>query len=167
MLHLEIDENALFDIKSDVSIKALQKKDIQQVYEICKKLDPKRMETYKFAPEDVFESFTGRLRKKLANVHSKRWVLRREGKVVGYASITYTSPKRAGNIESFYILPSKDSSELASVLLRHVLNFLSIRNIRKVLVSLNKESSEIIEVFQRYGFKHVAFVYEMVKKLKQ
>ena len=167
MLHLEMDVNALFDMKSDVSVKALRKKDIQQVYEICKKLDPKRMETYKFAPEDVFESFTGRLRKKIANVHSKRWVLRRDGKVVGYASITYTSPKKAGNIESFYILPSKDSSELASVLLTHVLNFLSIRNIRKVLVSLNKESSEIIEVFQRYGFGHVAFVYEMAKKLKQ
>ncbi len=164
LMHLEIRETPLFDIKSDLSIKALQKEDIQQVYEICKRVDQTRMETYKFVPEDLLDSFASRLRKKIASIHSKKWVLHRDGKAVGYVSLTYTSPEEAGNIEPFYILPSENSSELASVLLSHVLNFLWTNNVRRVLVKLNKDYAETIEVFLRFGFKHVAFIGDVMKK---
>jgi len=165
LLYFEISDDSVSDIKRDPSIGALQKKDIQQVYEICKTLDSKRMETYGFVPEDLFESFSRHLRRKLAGVHSKKWVLHRDGKTVGFVSITYTSPKEAGNIESFYVLPTKDSSERATILLRHVLNFLQTRNIRIVLVRLDKERPEILDLFRRFGFRHVAFSHEVVKGL--
>lgn len=165
LMHLEIRENSPPDIKSDLLIKALQKEDIQQVHEICKRVDPTRMKTYKIVPEDLLDSFAGRLRKKIANIHSKKWVLHRDGKAVGYASLTYTSHEEAGNIESFYILPSENSSELANVLLGHVLNFLWTRNVRSVLVSFNKECTETLELLLRFGFKHIDFIGDVMKRL--
>jgi L-amino acid N-acyltransferase YncA len=84
---------------------------------------------------------------------------------MGYAKVTYTSPKEAGSIESFYVLSSNYSTELTRYLLNYALAFLAKRNIKKVVANLNKDWKETIEVFESFGFKPVASVYEMVKWL--
>lgn len=167
LFYAEIGTSPFRNVKNDIIVRAFKPTDIEQVFEICKMLDSERTEAYRISPEDFLEHFSSRIRKKLAHVHSEKWVVDLDGKVVGYASVAYTSPEEAGNIESFYLIPRKDYSELASVLLKHVVNFLSARNIKKVIVSLNKEWRETVDVFQNFGFKHTAFSYETIKKLAQ
>lgn len=163
LLHLEISEVPSVDIRRHILIRAVKPVDIKQISEISKALSSKKIETNDVAFDDFHESFLSRIRNKIARVHSEKWVLDLEGTIVGYAGVTYTSPHEAGNIEPFHVLASKDRSELACKLLRHILVFLLAKNIRKVNVSLNKELSDVIEVFQRFGFKHFVFQYEMEK----
>lgn len=161
----EIRENPNEEKKSDVKIRQLRQADIEKVYDICRTRDSKSVEALKVSCDDFREHFSSKLWKRLAHVHSEKWVLDFEDEVEGYASVAYTSPKEAGSIESFYVMPSSSCSDHAALLLQHVLRFLHARGIRKVIVSLNKDWQDVIEVFRDLGFERTFFSYEAVKEL--
>jgi ribosomal protein S18 acetylase RimI-like enzyme/L-amino acid N-acyltransferase YncA len=165
MHRTEINGISPVEIKENTTIRELKQSDIEQVFNLFKSLTPKRTEVYNVAPKDFLGGSVSRLRNKVAGINSNQLVLVTEGKIVGYAKVTYTSPKEAGSIESFYALSSNHSAELTRYLLKYVLTFLASRNIRRVIVNLNKEWKETIETFERFGFKPVASVYEMVRWL--
>lgn len=165
LMYLEISEVSLVDTKNDILIRKVQPADTQRIYKMCKVLDPKRVEIYEIKPEDYLDSLSSRLRKKITHIYSDRLILDSKGKVISYASLIYTSQREAAKLESFYLLPSRNLSELVSVFLRHLVNFLRTKNIRKVIVELNKDWLEIIEAFRCLGFEDLAFEYEMVKEL--
>lgn len=165
LMYLEICESPPVDIKNDILIRKVRPADAQRIYEMCRMLDPKRVDIYEIKPEDYLDSLSSRLRKKITQIYSERFILSSKGKVVGYASVTYTSQREAAKLDSFYLLPSRNHSELVNVFLRHIVNLLRTRNIRKVIVDLNSDWLEIIEAFHCFGFENLAFGYEMVKEL--
>lgn len=165
LLQFELDEIPSVNLEEDVSIREVKPTDIKQIYQICKSINPEKMRIFKMAPKDFLEPLLSRLVNKIAWSDSKRWVMEVEGKIVGYARFTYTPPQEAGEIESFYVLPSRESSKLIRLLLGKILGFLAERNIRKLVVYLNEEWRLKIEIFEHFGFKPIASYYNTAKEL--
>ncbi len=149
----------------NIIVRELNRSDSRHVLSIIKTLNRKKAEVYGIESKDFLSTNFGGLRNKLAGMHTHQWVLEVEGKLVGYAKVTFTSPKEAGSIESFYVNLPKDSSKPTGCFLAHILTFLTNRNITQIVSSLNTEWKEIVEVFEFFGFKRVATVYEMVRQL--
>lgn len=161
----ETNETSLLETKGNAEIRELKQHDIEQVFGICKTLDPKRTEVYNVTPGDFLGTSLMNLRNKMVGFHSKQWVLVVKGQVAGYVKVSYTSVEEAGSIESFYVLSVNNSSELTGYFLKYVLTFLANRNIRRVVTALDREWRETIQTFERFGFKPVATVYERVRWL--
>jgi L-amino acid N-acyltransferase YncA len=149
----------------DVLIRDVKLADLDEIYRICRILSPKKMKAYRMAPRDFRDSILSRLMSKITWSYSKKWVIEVKGKIFGYAHVTFIPSEETGKIESFYVLPSDGSSELTSFLLREVLKFLAKRNIRMLITCINEEWRETVEIFKSFGFKPIASVYEMVRKL--
>jgi ribosomal protein S18 acetylase RimI-like enzyme len=153
------------EFDKDVLTRDVKLADLDEIYRICRILSPKKMKAYRMAPQDFRDSILSRLMSKITWSHSKKWVIEVKGKIFGYAHVTFIPPEETGKIESFYVLPSDRSSELTSFLLHEVLKFLANKNIRMLITCINEERRETIEIFKSFGFKPIASVYEMVRKL--
>lgn len=148
-----------------IVIREIRPDDIEQVYCIYKSFNPRKTDAHKITPDDFIDSISKRIRSKIAHINSERLVIEVEGKIVGYAHVTYSSAKEASNLESFRALLSVDQFRLVHSLLSWVSSSLAVRNIKKVVISLDEERKETIEAFQRFGFKPIASVYQLVKEL--
>lgn len=151
------------DNTEGVWIRDIQRSEIEQIFEICQTAYPKKVHAYGITPKDFNGSILRRMRKRISDTSSKRLAIEVEGKIVGYAHLTYTSPKEAGNIEFLCLLPSVNPSVLVPSLARYVSNFLAEKNIRKVVVNLNEEWKETIDAFQKFGYKPFASVHQLLK----
>ncbi len=165
LLGFEQGEIPTVEFDKNVSIRGVKSADLEEIYQICKALSPKKMRAYKMAPSDFHDSFSGRVMSKISWSYSKKLVMEVKGKIVGYAHVTFIPPEETGKIESFYVLPSNRSSNLTSFLLSEILEFLAKRNIRRLITCINEEWRETIEIFQSFGFKPIASVYVMIKEL--
>lgn len=163
LLQLELNKVPVVEFNESMLIREAKPADVGEVYQICKALSPKKTQVYKIAPGDFLDSFFSRMVNRMAWSYSKRWVMEINGRIVGYAQVTYTPPQKAGEILSFYVIPK--SSTLISFLLSEVLRFLATRNVRKLTTSLDEEWRETMQVFERFGFKRIATVHEMAKDL--
>jgi hypothetical protein len=165
MRRSETDKITLVNACDNVAVRELNRSDPQRVLSIVKMLNQKKADVYRIESKDFLGSNLGGFRNQLAGMHTHQWVLEVEGKLVGYAKVTFTSPKEAGSIESFYVNLAKDSLEPTGCFLAQILAFLISRNITQIVVSLNAEWKETIETFERFGFKRVATVCEMVRQM--
>lgn len=171
-----VEEKALLYLE-DVNIQTLETKgaflnirnaepeDAKNIHELRNALYQKQIDEFKTAAEYYSESIMQRLRNRITKVNSRAWIMELKGKVIGYARVIYTSSEEAANLESFYVLPSDTSSEYVSILLNKVLVFLRHQNLRKVMASVNNEWKEVIKIFESFGFRIIASIYEMVKVL--
>ena len=164
LLQFEACEIPNVEFDEGVSIREVNSADVERVLEICQMLNPKKMQVYKITPEDFLDSLFTRIMSRFTWSCSKKWVLEMHGEIVGYAHVIYVPPQQAGGIESFYVLPSDNSSKLISVFLSKILEFLATRNIKKVTTNLNEEWKETIHIFEGFGFKPIASVYEIMKE---
>ena len=164
LLQFEVDGMPFVEFDDGVSLREISSADVDRVFEISGVLSPKKMRVYKTTPEDFLDSLFTRVMSRITWSCSKKWVLEVHAEIVGYAHVTYVPPQQAGRIESFYVLPSNNSSKLTNVFLRKILEFLATRNVKRVTTSLDEEWKETIKIFKRFGFKPVASVYEMMKE---
>lgn len=165
LLRVELDEIPIVKFDGDVMVREVKSSDVDGIYDICKALSPKRMETSEMKPEDFLDSFLSHITNRTAWSHSKKWVMETQGEIVGYVHFNYTPPQEAAKIDSFYVRPSSNSSKLASLLLSKVLRFLAVKRIKKVTASLKEEWKETIDTFESFGFKTVASINHMMKEL--
>ena len=165
LLFSEFSEVPLIKFEKDVLVRAPKPTDKEQIYEICKFIQPRRIEAYRNVLEDLHGSLSSYIVGKLIGARSRRWVIEVRGKIAGYASVRCTSSSEAGYIGYFCVIPSNDSSKLESVLMNTILSFFAMKNIGKVVVSLDKERKQTIEIFKQAGFKPVASSYEMMKNI--
>lgn len=162
---VELGQIPKMDLHEDVSIRDVTSADIEQIYQICTALSPKKTWAFKIEPEDFRDSFVNRIRTKITWSYSKKWVIEMKGKIVGYTHVTYSPIQQIGEIQSFYVLPSNKSSKLISLLLSEALRFLEKRNIRKVTVFIDDGWKETIEIFASFGFKPITPNYILVNEL--
>jgi len=156
---VELDENA--------AIREANRTDAEKIYQLIKSISPKKTRIRRTAPSDFIDSSLSRVAEKLMWSHSKRWVMEMQGRIVGYVRFTYTPPQESGELESFQVIPSSESSRLIRSLLGAVLRFLYERNIRKIVVYLDDEWRSTIETFESFGFKHIASYNNTVKILRK
>jgi ribosomal protein S18 acetylase RimI-like enzyme len=165
LMRLELDRVPVVTSVEGASVREFGSADKERVYEICCSVDPAKMRVFKRTPDDFLDSFLSRLNGWLTWSCSKKWILEVDGEAIGYSHVVFTPPQRAGKIESFCVLPVEGFERLAEFFLGRILGFLALKGVRKVTVSLNREWERTIRVFEGFGFKSVAFVYEMVKEL--
>jgi ribosomal protein S18 acetylase RimI-like enzyme/L-amino acid N-acyltransferase YncA len=165
LLNLLETNKTSFERKENIEIRELKKSDLTHIFSICKTLDTKRTEMLKVGPKDFMRTSVMDLRNKISGIHSNQWVLEVRGRILGYAKVTYTSPKEAGSIESFYVVSHIEHAELPGYLLNYVLSFLASKGVRRVVANVNKEWKETLNAFECSGFMPVASVYEMVRWL--
>lgn len=154
------------ELDKDVSIRGAKSSDVKEIYQIIKTLSPVKIRAYRLRPEGFRDSFLSRAMSMITWSRSEKWVMEVNGKITGYAHAIFTSPEQTGRIESLYVHPSDRSSQLTNMLLSEVLRFLAEKNVRRLLVSINIEWKETIESLERFGFKPIASVHEMTKRLK-
>ena len=164
LLQFEVDRVPLVEFDEGGSMRDVCSADMEQIYQICSFLTPKKMQVYKITPEDFLGSVFSYIMNKFTWSCSKKWVLEMRGEIVGYAYVTYVPPQQAAKIESFYVLPSYKYSRLTSFFLGRIFEFLTTRNIKKVTANLNEDWKETIKIFRRFGFKPAASVYKMIKE---
>jgi len=164
LLSFEFSDVSLVEFEKDVLVREYKPADKDQIYELCRSIESRRTEAY----ENMFEGFHGSpsryIMGKLIGSHSRRWVIEVGGKIAGYASVTYTSSSEAGHIKYFCVIPLDDSKR-EMILIKAILAFFAMKNIGKVVVSLDKERKQTIEIFKQAGFKPVASLYEMIKAI--
>jgi len=165
LLRFEQGEILTVEFDKDASIRGVKSADLEEIFQICRALSPEKMRAYRMAPRDFRDSFLSRVMSKITWSYSKKWVMEVKGRIVGYTHVTFIPPEETGKIESFYVLPSNKSSKLTSLLLSEVLKFLAKRNIGRIITCVNEEQKEAIEIFESFGFKPIASVYEMVREL--
>lgn len=153
-------------LDKDVAIRGVKSADLEEIYRLCKALSPMKTTAYRIGPQDFRASFLSRALGIVTWSRSKKWVLETDGKIMGYIHAVFNPTERTGRIESLLVRPSDRSSHLSSLLLSQVLRLLAEKSVRRLLMSINEEWKETIETVQRFGFKPIASVYEMTKKLK-
>lgn len=152
-------------IPPDISIRKFQPTDAKEVFKVCKDADPAKTEAYNMSPKDFLTSPLERLLNRMLQLHSEKLVVEVDGRIVGYARITYTSQHEAAKIESLCLLSNPYFTRLAKAFLTYILNFLAERKIKKVIASLNEKCEETIETVKQKGFRPIASFYEITKKL--
>lgn len=166
LLVLEFSEVPLIGFGKDILVRDPKPTDKEQIYEIRRSIEPRRIAAYENAPGDHDGSLVRYVVDKLVGSRSRRWVIEVRGKIAGYASVRYTSPSEAGHIEHFCVIPSNDSSKLESILMNTILAFFAMKNVSKVVASLDKERKQTLEIFKQARFKPVTSLYEMIKTMK-
>ena len=166
LFRLEIDKLPVRESnRLDVSMRKMGRTDVKKVYEMIRTRDPEKTKAFEITQENLVDSFIRSIRNRITWTSSERWVMEKKDEVVGYVHITYTPRQQAGEIRSFYVLPSNEASDLVAFQLRKVLSSMRKKEIRKVTTFLNKDWNETIELFKKSGFEPIASVYEMVKEL--
>jgi len=133
------------EIDDDVLIREVKPDDISHIRKIFEAVDRKKMQ--EIASEILPDSFFRHIMSRIVWSCSKKWVLEMRGEVLGYTHVNYVPPQQAGTIESFCVI-----------------EFLTLRNVKRVTTSLNEEWKDTIEMFKRFGFKPTASVYQMIKE---
>jgi GNAT superfamily N-acetyltransferase len=152
-------------IPENVVIEGFAPNDSEGVFEICRVVDPTKTKAYHVSPRDFLTSPLEWISNKMLHLRSEKVVLRVDDRIVGYAHVIYTTPHEAAKIKSFCFTPNPDLKRLEDALLAYVLNLLLKRNIRRVILNLNRERERMIETIKQRGFRHLASFYEISKNL--
>jgi len=162
----ELSKTHCVQSNENLLIREIKRPDVEQVYPIFRRFNPKRTQAYGITHDDIVDSVFERFRNKFALTNSRRLVMETRGKIVGYAHATYTSAREACNLELFCTLPSVDPLGLVGSLLGYMSSLLAVRNIKKVVVNIDEDHTETIAAFQHFGFKPIASIYKVVKELR-
>jgi glycosyltransferase involved in cell wall biosynthesis/ribosomal protein S18 acetylase RimI-like enzyme len=166
LLVLELGGVSKTRFDKDVQVRSFKPNDKEQIDEICKSIEARRLDAYKRMSEDHHGSFN-HLVDRIVGSRSKRWVIEAHGKPVGYASIRYTSSREAGYIEHFCVIQSNDSSRFERTLMDTILAFFATENVSRVVATFNEERKQTLEMCEQLGFKPVTTLYELFKIIEQ
>jgi len=134
-----------------VQVRDYQKSDEDLVYELIKRSrDPKSLEIYGFRKKDLRTPFWDRMfrfgtMKKIVAVQDKE--------IVGHASISYTSKREAGHINSLDISPEMVSKGVAEELVKTGANFVRSCGTTTVLVVVALTNEELVRRLENLGLK--------------
>lgn len=85
---------------------------------------------------------------------AERWfeLLRVEGKLVGYCSYSLTSDPGEMKLEQLYLLESFRGKGLGGTMLRHIETEARKKNIRSLMLQVNKQNADSIAVYRKVGY---------------
>lgn len=134
-----------------IQIRDFQKSDIDAVYELIKSSrDPNWLKVYDFKKNDLKNSLWNRLFR-IATV--KKNVAVKDGKIIGYASLSYTTSKEAGRISSIDVSPEMVSEGIEEELIRAGVNHIKSSATKTVSITVPLAKEGLIERLESLGFK--------------
>lgn len=134
-----------------ILVRDFRKSDTDSVYELIRSsIDLNSLRVYGFQKNDLKSSLWNRV----AGVSAlKQIVAVKDGKIVGYASLSCRSPKQAGRMSRIVVSPDMTSEGIEVELLRVGVNFVKSSGARTVLATVPLTSRELVDKLETIGFK--------------
>lgn len=146
-----------------IQVRDFQKSDLAHVYELIKTLrDPNWLKVYDFRKSNLKTLWFNRIFP-IANL--KKIVAVKDDKIVGYASLSYTSAKEAGRITSIDVSPEFVSEGVGEELVRMGTDFVKSSGTKTVLLTIQSEKEELVKRLRALGFKKRLVMEGMVLEL--
>jgi len=150
-LTADVDSLSSLERVERIQVRDFQKSDIDGVYELIKRSrDSNWLKVHDFEKNDLKTSLWSRIARMST---LKRIVAVKDEKIVGYASLSYTTPKEAGRIVSIEVSPEMVSKGIEEELIRVGVNYLKLSGTKTVLATVPLTSEELIERLGNLGFK--------------
>lgn len=152
-LYLTADIDSLIDSEKaeEIQVRDFKKSDEDAVYQLIKhSRDPKSLEVVGFQKEDLRTPLWGRMAR-MGTV--KRIVAVKDEKTAGYASVSYTSNREAGQISSLAVLPEMISMGIAEELVKAGANYVKSCGTKTILVVAPLRNEELAKTLENLGLK--------------
>jgi ribosomal protein S18 acetylase RimI-like enzyme len=135
----------------EIKTRPLQKDDLDEVHNLVRASeDPNRLRIFDFSKKDLKTPFL------MALLHfstQKKIVAVLDGKIVGYAETSYTTPKEAGSISSIQTIAQNRSNETERVLISAGISEIRKGGVNRIRVMVARKRQELIETLKNLGFR--------------
>jgi len=150
-LSVNVDSLPGFEKPDGILVRGFQKSDIDDVYAFIKSSrDPNLLQIYDFRKDDLKTSLLDRMARMSTE---KKIVAVYDGKIVGYASLGYTTAKEAGRIRSLEVSPELASTGIVEELIRKCVDYVKPSGTKTVLVAVPLAKEGLIKRLEALGFK--------------
>lgn len=147
-----------------VQIRPFQNDDLDAVYElIVASEDPVRLSIRRFGKNDLRTSFMRRL---FRFSNEMKLVAVFDGKIVGYAEASYTTPNEIGRIGYVHVNPEGRALDIEKILVNWAMNEIEKGGVKRFRVVVPTTKQELIEAVKEIGFREALIVDEMVVELR-
>ena len=147
----EIDSLSALQDTGEIKTRPFEKDDLDQVYNLIRASeDPNHLRIFDFSKKDLKARFLQGL---LHFSTQKKIVALLDGKIVGYAETSYTTPKEAGSISSIQAASQNRSSEIERLLIRAGINEIRKGGANRIRVTVASMKQELIETLKNLGFR--------------
>jgi ribosomal protein S18 acetylase RimI-like enzyme len=149
---------------SRVEIRRFQNEDLDQVYSIViSSEDPDSLRIFDFSKKNLKIPF---LQRKFFFAIRKQLVAMLDGRQVGYAEATYTTPKEVGRISSIYVNAEGRSLAVEKLLIDAARNEIAKGGVEKTRITVPTAKQELIEIVKELGFEEVLVMDAMVAEFQ-
>jgi ribosomal protein S18 acetylase RimI-like enzyme len=137
--------------KGEVEVRPYSKGDLHEVYNLIQTVgEPDHLRVYGFSEKSLRAPFWSRL---FRFSTQKRFVAVRGGRIVGYVSASYTSPKEAGSISSISVNPEDRARGVEATLMAAASEEIRQGGVGRVRVAIPTSRRELLEAAKGLGFK--------------
>jgi len=156
----DVDSEELLEPAPDIKIRDFQKDDIDPVYRlIAESEDSEHLRIFDFTKKELQTSFVQRL---FRFSTQKKLVASFGGRIVGYVSASYTTPKQAGRIGSVNVTSEGKSLDVEKLLIRAATNEIVKGGARRIRVTVSAKEKDLIETVRDLGFTEALSMYAMI-----
>jgi ribosomal protein S18 acetylase RimI-like enzyme len=136
---------------NEIITRPLRKDDWDEVYNLVRASeDPNRLRIFGFSKNNFKTPFLQRL---LHFSAQKKIVAVIDGKIVGYAQTSCTTPKEAGSISSIQAAAQDGSKEVEMALISAGINDIRRGGVNRIRVTVACMKQELIETLKNLGFR--------------
>jgi ribosomal protein S18 acetylase RimI-like enzyme len=135
----------------EVKVRPFQKDDLDDVYNLIRASeDPEHLKIFDFSKESLKTPLLQRL---LHFSTQKQLVAVLDGRIVGYAETSHTTPRQAGSISSIQASAQNRSSEIERVLISTGINEVKKGGANRIRAIVPTTKRGLIETLKNLGFK--------------
>jgi ribosomal protein S18 acetylase RimI-like enzyme len=151
-------------VGTGVETRLFQKKDIDEVYNLIRASDePEHFRVYNFSKKHLKTPFWVRM---FNFATQKRIVAVRDGKIVGYVTVTYTTPKEAGGIGFMRVNREGESSGIDVALFNAAFNEIRKSGAEKIHMVVPAARQELIETAKSLGLREALTIIGMYQETR-
>lgn len=150
---------------NDITMRKFQSTDAEKAFQIIETADQAKTQASEMTPENLPTTLLESLVNKALHAHSEKFVAETHNKIVGYAHVTYTSPKEAARIEALCTIHSGDSPAFTESMLIYIFKTLRQKGITKVTITLNVKRQDTIGTLRKLGFSPIASFHEIMRQI--
>jgi ribosomal protein S18 acetylase RimI-like enzyme len=144
----------------EVKVRPFQKDDLDEVYNLIgASEDPKHLRIFDFSKKNLKTPLLQRL---LHFSTQKQLVAVLDGRIVGYAETSYTTPKQAGSISFIQASAENRSGEIETVLISAGINEVKKGGANRIRAIVPTTKQGLIETLKNLGFRQSLMMDAMV-----
>lgn len=147
----ETDSLSVVQDTNEIKTRPIQKDDLNEVFNLIEASeDPNRLKIFDFSKNNLKTPLLQRL---FRFSTQNRIIAVLDGKIVGYAETSYTTPKEAGRISSIQTVAQARSNLVEEVLIGAAINEVRKGGTKRITVMVSNMKQDIIDTLKNLGFR--------------